>query len=249
MKTVFVNNEFTFSKHHGPELSFPKFMILHQNICGLLNKLDMLEVTLKDFQNDYQNIDVLCFSETFVQRGCESNIILNNFKLASSYCRENNRGGTAILVRKSLEIKSVEIMSKLASDYYFECCGTEITSINLIIITIYRIPQQTQSHLAYFLHKLENLCEYLALKYKKKRIVVCGDWNIDTLKENLVTKDLVSILRSHNIAMHIKTPTRINTCIDHIASNVRGVKSECHKLCLSDHDMAQSDPLKTYVNT
>ncbi|XP_063531092.1 uncharacterized protein LOC134742088 [Cydia strobilella] len=40
--------------------------------------------------------------------------------------------------------------------------------------------------------------------------------------------------------MHISSPTRINACIDQIASNVDKVKAYTHQLCLSDHDMAQT---------
>jgi exonuclease III len=228
-------------------------MILHQNICGLLGKLDILEVELGDFQNKNQNIDVICLSETFVKKGCESNIKFTNFKLASSYCRQKSRGGTAVLVRKTLEAKPMEFMSNLASDFYFECCGVEISAINLIVIAIYRIPQQTQSHIGVFLHKMEILLQYLSLKHRKKKVVLCGDWNIDTLKQNTITKNLISIMRGHNIKMHIQTPTRNNACIDQIASNMRQVKSSTHTLHLSDHDKAQCillniEKIKSYTS-
>lgn len=149
--------------------------ILHQNIGGVLNKLDNLEFTLQEFEKNNQIIDILCLSETFIRKGSEHNVKLHDFKLVSSFCREKSRGGTAILVRKTIDVKPIKFVSELASDFYFKSCGIEIIGIDLIIITIYRIPKQTTSHVGVFIHKIDNLLKKLTLIYKKKKIVLCGD--------------------------------------------------------------------------
>jgi exonuclease III len=144
-----------------------KFRIMHQNIGGLLNKLDLVQLSLQAFYNNKQDIDVLCFSETFVKLGCENNIKLDNLKLATSYCRKKGRGGTAILVKKSLEVKPIAFLSELASNFFFECCGIEILGLDLIVIVIYRIPENTKSHIGIFIHKLDKLLFQLTTKFNK----------------------------------------------------------------------------------
>lgn len=165
-----------FSQKNAKKINYSHGLrILHQNIGGVLNKLDNLEFTLQEFEKNNQIIDILCLSETFIRKGSEHNVKLHDFKLVSSFCREKSRGGTAILVRKTIDVKPIKFVSELASDFYFESCGIEIIGIDLIIITIYRIPKQTTSHVGVFIHKIDNLLKKLTLIYKKKKIVLCGD--------------------------------------------------------------------------
>lgn len=214
------------------------FRIFHQNIAGLCNKIDVLELTLDTLNRE---VDVLCFCETNVKKGMEANIKLHNYKLASSFSRNKNKGGTCILVKSTLEIKTVIIPPDLAMDFYFECCATEIIGLNIIIINIYRVPKQTKTHLGIFIYKLDKLLDYVTNKFEEKKIVICGDWNINILKPTPTSKDLIDTLNSYNFNVHILSPTRQNACLDQIASNinVNKVNSELLLLNLSDHESAQ----------
>lgn len=88
--------------------------IFHQNIQGLLTKLPLLELCVDEFREGGKELHVLCFSEIFVEKGTELNIILRGFKLVSSYCRSKSRGGTCILIRNNLKSKPLTVVSKLA---------------------------------------------------------------------------------------------------------------------------------------
>lgn len=48
--------------------------ILHQNIAGLCNKLEVIELALAELSENGHEIDVLCFSETYVKQGTETNV-------------------------------------------------------------------------------------------------------------------------------------------------------------------------------
>lgn len=51
-------------------------LIMHQNIAGLLNKKERLEIAVHDTCSDLtEPINIICMTETFVPRGHESNII------------------------------------------------------------------------------------------------------------------------------------------------------------------------------
>lgn len=83
------------------------------------------------------------------------------------------------------------------------------------------------------------MLNYVTDNFRKKKVVICGDWNIIILTENLNSKDLLNILSSYNITAHIKLPTRLNSCLEQIASNIKNVQSELYLSGLSDHETAQ----------
>lgn len=98
------------------------FRILHQNIAGLCNKLNNVEIFLSELESSNREIDVLCFSETFIKKNNEDNVILENYKLASFYCRDDkSRGGLCIMVKKRYCFKPVNIPSKFVVKFNFEC--------------------------------------------------------------------------------------------------------------------------------
>lgn len=215
-----------------------KLNVLHQNIAGLLNKIDSLHLTLLLLrQQSNLQIDIICLSETFVTCGCEKNIVLTNYKLAAHFSRQKEkRGGTCILVQKKLDFKLIDLTKEIACKNNFECCGIELITYNIVIICIYRIPK---SNTSVFFSKLECLLHKLT-QNKYKKIVLTGDWNIDILKNNPLSRELTSLLNNYNIDIHITKPTRNQSCIDQIASNIPKVNSDVHYLCLSDHETGQT---------
>lgn len=237
--TTTANDNNTTKVSSSSQIDTNKLRILHQNIAGICNKADLLDITLNELVNRHKEVDILCFSETNVKQDTEKNVKLDNYKLISSFCRDKNKGGTCIMTKKTLDAKPLLFPPDLAAKFYFECCGIDVPTLNLIVIAIYRIPNHTKAHIGIFLHKLEQLLEYISVKFNKKKIVICGDWNIDILKENTSSKELKSVLENYNFNMHILTPTRQSSCIDQIASNVKNIESETLNLCLSDHETAQ----------
>lgn len=192
-------------------------------------------MALSELSETGVSIDAICLTETFIKSGSESNLHIKNFNVGAFFSRANERrGGTCILVKKGLSFKTLEI--KNAKPYIFECCGLEILNYKLIIICVYRTPSSKVSE---FLSELELLLQTLTRKSNKK-VVLCGDWNIDVLKQNLKSNDLNALLNNHNLHNHILQPTRHNACLDLIVSNISIVKPNIHYLALSDHETGQS---------
>ncbi|KAL0828886.1 hypothetical protein ABMA28_003792 [Loxostege sticticalis] len=215
-----------------PKHSDNNLILFHQNIAGLLNKLDNLQVTIQEFIDSGTNISVICATETFLKLGDEKNIRLMDFQLAASYCRpRERRGGACILVKNHIQFNPIKLTDEYATYKSFECCGIEIKSSNLMILCIYRTPK---SNIENFFANFEALLMRL-MKKGKKKIIIAGDLNIDTLTSNVHSNRLINILHSFNISLHINEPTRLNACIDHIASNLKGTDASVHSLGLSDH--------------
>ena len=76
--------------------SLSKFTIYHQNLCGISNKKDELEVYL----NELQDIEFICVSEHFLNKAMISQFTFPNYILSSFNTRSNKiRGGTLIRIR------------------------------------------------------------------------------------------------------------------------------------------------------
>lgn len=215
---------------------------MHQNIAGVLSKKEILEVALNEMSEKNETPDLICLSETFVQKHCESNILLKGYKLGASFCRlKQKRGGVCILHDDNTKIKELPLINDFATELSFECCGLELTEYKIILVVIYRTPK---SNITIFFDRLHLLLD--KLKTFKKHIILTGDWNIDTLKSNRISEQLTETLLSYSLDLHINTPTRERSCIDHFASSIKGAIGNTEAVCLSDHNTAQflSVPVK-----
>lgn len=160
-------------------------------------------------------------------------LTLANFSLATSYCRDKRRGGTCIIVRAGLRYKVLENIKKMSVKCLMECCAIELIDYNMIIICMYRVPGTC---LDTFHEGLENVL-YTACMLKNRKVVICGDFNIDTLKQTTTSRDFIYQLLSHNLKLEFKQATRFisGTCLDNFAHNIKGTKGEVLELSLSDH--------------
>lgn len=227
----------------------PHFKIFHQNIASILSKLELLEITLQELQEIQNDPDIICLSETFLKSGYENYLKINNFVLAAAFCREQRRGGTCILAKRGIVYNKLSFIEKYAVQKKFEVCGIEIPLHKLLIICIYRTPTSDPN---IFLEKLNTILFEINNKYKRTtNIVLIGDFNINTLQPGIVTKKLQDLCNNNNLQIHIDVPTRKESCIDHILSNIKEARADVLPLQLSDHDTAQllSLPvLKTHYN-
>lgn len=201
-------------------------------------KIDLLETTLSELQTKDIDIDVLCFSETFIQRGHETNAKFKNYKMVSSFSRINQkRGGVCILVKKNIKTIRLDFLDSLVVQKHFECCGIELLNHDTYIICLYRTPD---SDVNMFINKLEEILNYITKRRKdNKKIILVGDFNINTLKISQESQLFQDLMYNYNFKIHITEPTRKNACIDHIVSNVDSGKTNLLKLDLSDHETAQ----------
>lgn len=218
--------------------------ILHQNIASIISKKEILELTLQELQEEHNDPDIICLSETFIKRDYESYIKIHGYEMASNYCREKQRGGTCILAKKNLLFKDLPFIKSYATQNTFEVCGIELTHQKIIIICVYRTPQSDPNQ---FLIKLNSLMHNLLKQYKSRmKVVLAGDFNINTLKKGNITTQLQDLAHNYNLIFHIDVPTRKSSCIDHILSNIHDATAAVLPLHLSDHDTAQmlTIPLK-----
>ena len=74
--------------------------IVHQNIRSLWGKCGELEILLETVTN---NVEVLCFTEHWLNCHKLYAININHFTLANAFCRRNSElGGSCIFIRKGV---------------------------------------------------------------------------------------------------------------------------------------------------
>jgi hypothetical protein len=75
-----------------------EFCVLHQNIRSLWGKCRELEILI---ETDIKNVDMLCFTEHWLNYYEVHAININCFTLANAFCRTNKDcGGSCIFVKK-----------------------------------------------------------------------------------------------------------------------------------------------------
>lgn len=153
------------------------------------------------------------------------------------FCRDKQRGGTCILAKRNSLYRELSEIKSYATQKTFEVCGIEIPLHRLLVVCIYRTPTSDPN---VFLSKLDMLMHNLSKKHTQNtKIVLTGDFNINTLKQGKITDNFRDLCLNYNLKIHINVPTRKESCIDHILSNIKDAVGSVLPLLLSDHDTAQ----------
>ena len=182
-----------------------KLTVLHQNICSIRHKITELEVLLS---TELRHIDVIYLTEHWQNDQAISSMNICNFKLASAFCRRSsNHGGAGIYVTEGLHTREIKLFTKLCEEKNFEMSLIELPKHKLTIVCIYRSPD---GQLEKFINNLDVVIRKLSQK-NNKSLLLCGDWNIDFLKEDNSKKDLTEQLLRYNLVNTIEVPTRRTT--------------------------------------
>lgn len=215
---------------------FDTIIVLHQNIAGLINKTDLLTIYIQELLDKHISVDILCITEHFIMSGQEELLLIPNYKLAACYARPNKkRGGACILVKNHLVYKELPDIMRCSIPGVIECCAIELPFQKVIVVCVYRPPKLC--NLSKFYENLDIVLKMICLK-KSLKVILCGDFNIDILKNNRITLDFQCFLTSYNLKLEINQPTRVssNTCLDNFAHNCKhNCQSEVLDFGLSDH--------------
>lgn len=215
---------------------FDSMYVLHQNIAGLINKSDLLNIYIQELLSQQKIIDIICITEHFIMSGQEHLLHIPNYRLAACYARQNSkRGGSCILVKAGHEYKERPDIMKYSISGIVECCAIELPVHKVIVVCVYRPPKLC--NLSKFYESLDLILKKVCIKPLQK-VILCGDFNIDTLNRNRITFEFECFLRSFNLKLEINQPTRFtsNTCLDNFAHNFKqNCQHEVRDYGLSDH--------------
>lgn len=230
---------------------FDEYNLFYWNINSLRNKLYQIENEINTFKG--KPIQFITLTET---RIFEHDIPFYNIPKYNAYfsCREDGHGGAALYVHESIDSNLIESGCKFKVNYVI----VNVPSLRSSIAVIYKKP--TVSHDKFSMVLTEILT-------KTNRIILIGDTNIDILKNNTITNQYLTLIRSlgsdilnstekkfaTRINNHINAMHTISSTIDHVISNNFNFKfglsiMDSH---LSDHrkmTLAFKDPSNAIKN-
>ena len=206
------------------------FSVSHINARSLNKNFD-------DFRLLYEN----CIEGKFQIIGVSETWRINNPNLVNmpTYsleldCRTHGRGGgVGAYIHSSLSYKILNFDVKHAESLWMEIAGKK----NRIVIgVLYRKPGTDISEFEI------SLCNVLCkVKLEKKHFILMGDFNIDTMKSDTISKNFISRMQCLHLNQLISVTTRISnnsaSTIDHIYTNICSCKIYAGTIIadLSDH--------------
>lgn len=201
--------------------------LVHQNIQCIRGK----ELQIELFLNTTK-VDILCITEHWLN----SNELMFNFsnhQVGSAFTRVNSiHGGSLIILNKQLRFKELKEIVSLSIERTIELSAVELEQY--IVVCVYRPPL---SQFELFEEIMDNVL-FKLLKSSKK-IIVCGDFNINILESYTLSHRLLSLFKSHNLLNVFMEPTRItttsSTCIDNVFTDQTPISKSVISNLESDH--------------
>lgn len=195
---------------------------------------------LEAASQENSNIKAICLSETRITVRKKKLLQLDNFQLASSFCRVSRKGGgVCIFLRENIEFKERQDIVNKSVEFIFEVCAVEIPKLNLLLVTLYWPDKNREPEV--FFNSLTKLPEFTSIKDGSKNILIGGDFNIDVSEASNLTARLLNLMKSYNFAklgsMHTRVTKTTSTCIDLVFSNMHhcSISTETKEYGLSDH--------------
>lgn len=166
---------------------------------------------------------------------CDSNkdvYQLNSFVIANLFCRKTfKHGGVAIYVKKNINFKPINNFLDVCIEKDFEITSIDLPDLNTLVLNIYRSPVGDLNTFFNHLSLTLNRC----LNFKNRKLVIGGDFNIDTSNPNNATTLLKDLLKTFNLNISNNVPTHINknsaTVIDNIFSDI---DKQDYNICVFD---------------
>ena len=181
--------------------------VLHVNVRSLKKNYQELEALITSLESPPE---ILCLTETWLSDSEEpENYLVCGYKRYCVKNRAHTGGGVMIQMRDNLTILR-EIPTKFNEALFLE---VEINSYKFKVLTIYVAPRVNKLE---FVDTLDVFLESFSESIGP--IVICGDTNIDILKENNLTKNYKGCIASNGFVINEAIPTRVvdnsSTCLD-----------------------------------
>jgi hypothetical protein len=156
-------------------------------------------------QSELEEVEVLCLTEHWLKEEYIKLISIDEFKLVSNFSRsESIHGGTCIYVKHYLKTREVNYLNGIGKEKDFEISAVEVLDYKLIVVCVYRSPD---GDFSIFLRNLESVIQ--KVKVRKRWLILCGDWNINFVKESSNLSDVQELLTLYNLVNTVRTPTRV----------------------------------------
>ena len=220
-----------------------KFTVLHANVRSLTKNLENLEHLI----NELKFLpDIVCITETKLKDNYQTKPNMTGYSM-ECINSTTNAGGVGIYIKSNISYK-------ITKNFQLNLSGCEDIWVdinlnnkeNLTIGVVYKHPN---TNLHAFKSTFENTLEILT--QNKANHIICGDFNIDLLKQTSFVKDYLDSLTACGCNQYINNPTRFSpdntsqSLLDHIYSNLNSHRITCQ---LIQNDISDHLPILTSIN-
>ena len=219
-----------------PVIHNPQFRTVYQSSAitvGHLNIHYFLEKQ-KDLINEFnvlKNIDIMCFTETHLEKSHDIKVYLDKFSYtAYRMNKENvpNRYGVMICISKKFKSQTVNIEGLLQC----EICATlvKLSNRNLVICTVYMRPAMN------FKTKLKEMTLLISQLPGNSECVLIGDFNHDLSADE--NKHFVKEIEKMGFYQYVtESTTDYGSILDHVYYNgKKNIRTDVLDTYFSDHD-------------
>ena len=178
----------------GDLVTNPNYLLMHFNVQNLPNKIHQLQVLLSQYKPK-----LLCVCEHWMNDDQIQSTHLPNYKLVTSFCRKQKiHGGVAIYSQEDNwdTVKPI-LCDGLIRELYFECVGVcfRLNNKKIALVVIYSTSSlRSVADFNCFLKYFNDLLDYLYKQYQF--VIVCGDLNVDYLKNTPYRSQLQDLFDS-----------------------------------------------------
>lgn len=181
--------------------------------------------------------EIVCCTEHFLTGDHTTNI--EGYVLSSAFYRSSSsHGGSCIFVREGMDfIEEIQLKQK-SIESQLECSAIISKRYRIIVLCIYRPPS---GNIETFFALFEGILEDISHRFKHHNVIISGDFNINLLLDNKISKQLIDLLLTFNFVHTVYEPTRVTkhskTLIDNIFINFETMpfQSKVVNSALSDH--------------
>ena len=189
-----------------------KLSILQLNGRSLITNCDALQILLSTINSKF---DIISICETCFN---QYNLTLYNIECYISLhtTRIDKHGGDVVLyINSNYKSNKINHLSYSNSFIDYITVEIELSITNIIISSIYRHRSlKKDSYLC-----LNTFIEFFS-QFKNKQIILCGDFNIDLLDDNIHTNNFLNTLQLNNLFQSINNPTRITDKTTKLIDNI-----------------------------
>lgn len=197
-----------------------------------------MEETLEEMD---KKPEFLCLTEHWYAANEINSMHIDGYTNISKYARTKTiHGGSALLAENSLDdVEEVKEIIEMSVEGEIECSSLVCRSLKIVIVCIYRPPNGSEGVFIEILSDILNkLCNLFRKNYKH---IVCGDFNINLLKDSSHAKSFRDLMYSFDMKQTISEPTRITensaTLVDNIFINFENdIQGQVISNSLSDHE-------------
>jgi len=172
------------------------FTLLVQNVQYLKSKINEIEIFLSESQPS-----LACFTELALSSSEVDALYIPGYKVLTTFVREKNRhkqsGGVGIFLKTMNDFDCTVIdVSNFCADKILEAAAVKISANNfsLIVLTVYRSPKHANEYVSEFLDRLNDLLS--TVLNIENNFLLCGDLNIDLLKETHSQREYLKLMNS-----------------------------------------------------